>query len=73
LSAVCVKDGSENPFYFFVLKNKKIENGQPDPLFSAGNAQKKSALCRADLGSRYFFVPFLFTKKLERTISPTII
>jgi hypothetical protein len=49
LSAVCVKDGSGNPFYFFVLKNKKIENGQPDPLFSAGNAQKKSALFSADL------------------------
>jgi len=46
---VCVKDGSGNPFYFFVSKNKKIENGQPDPLFSAGNAQKKSALFRADL------------------------
>jgi len=27
---VCVKDESGNPFYFFVSKNKKIENGQPD-------------------------------------------
>jgi hypothetical protein len=78
LSGVCVKDESGNPFYFFSLKNKKIENGQPDTPFSAGNAQKKSALfIRADIkfneGSRYFFVPFLFTKKLELTISLTII
>jgi hypothetical protein len=40
--------GVEILFIFF-SKNKKIENGQPDPLFSAGNAQKKSALYRADI------------------------